>query len=188
LYVQSIKTRFETEEANLKRVFERARQLQPCVLVLEDIDALINAENRSFFLNQLDGFEKNVGMIVLATTNHPDKIDPAIMDRPSRFDRKYHFDLPELPERSAYLRLWQNKLASKVDWTDPVTETIAEATSGFSFAYIKELVITSLMRSIAGEKPWIDVMTRERAALAEQMRTARDAVPPPPVADVADDE
>jgi AAA+ superfamily predicted ATPase len=110
------------------------------------------------------------------------------MDRPSRFDRKYHFDLPELPERSAYLRLWQNKLASKVDWTDPVTETIAEATSGFSFAYIKELVITSLMRSIAGEKPWIDVMTRERAALAEQMRTARDAVPPPPVADVADDE
>jgi hypothetical protein len=51
------------------------------------------------------------------------------MDRPSRFDRKYHFDLPELPERSAYLRLWQNKLASKVDWTDQTTEAIAEATS-----------------------------------------------------------
>ena len=188
LYVQSIKTRFETEEANLKRVFERARQLRPCVLVLEDIDALINADNRSFFLNQLDGFEKNVGMIVLATTNHPDKIDPAIMDRPSRFDRKYHFDLPELPERVAYLRLWQNKLASKVDWTDQATETIAEATAGFSFAYVKELVVTSLMRTILGEKPWIDVMTRERAALAEQMKTARNAAPTPPIDDVADDE
>ena len=73
LYVQSIKTRYETEEANLKRVFDRARQLRPCVLVLEDLDALINAENRSFFLNQVDGFEKNVGLTVLATTNHPEK-------------------------------------------------------------------------------------------------------------------
>jgi hypothetical protein len=187
LYVQSIKTRFETEEANLKRVFERARQLRPCVLVLEDLDALINAENRSFFLNQLDGFEKNVGMIVLATTNHPDKIDPAIMDRPSRFDRKYHFDLPELPERMSYLRLWQGKLASKVDWTDATTDKLAEATAGFSFAYIKELVVTSLMRAIAGEKPWNDVITRERAALAEQMKTAREAAPSVAADDVVDD-
>jgi ATP-dependent 26S proteasome regulatory subunit len=138
-------------------------------------------------LNQLDGFEKNVGMIVLATTNHPDKIDPAIMDRPSRFDRKYHFDLPELPERSAYLRLWQNKLASKVDWTDQTTEAIAESTTGFSFAYIKELVVTSLMRTVLGEKPWIDVMKRERDALAEQMKTSRDAAPATKVGDVGDD-
>jgi SpoVK/Ycf46/Vps4 family AAA+-type ATPase len=186
LYVQSIKTRYETEEANLKRVFERARQLRPCVLVLEDLDALINQENRSFFLNQLDGFEKNVGMIVLATTNHPDKIDPAIMDRPSRFDRKYHFDLPELPERISYLELWQRKLASKVDWTEAVTDRLAEATAGFSFAYIKELVVTSLMRAIAGEKPWIDVITRERDALGEQMKTAREATPSVAADDVDD--
>jgi AAA+ superfamily predicted ATPase len=183
LYVQSIKTRYETEEANLKRVFERARQLRPCVLVLEDLDALINPQNRSFFLNQIDGFEKNVGLIVLATTNHPDKIDPAIMDRPSRFDRKYHFDLPELPERTTYLRLWQNKLASKVDWTDATTTATAEATEGFSFAYLKELVVTSLMRAVLGEKPWIDVMAREREALVEQMKTmkkAAAAAPPTP--------
>ncbi|HEY1959145.1 MAG TPA: ATP-binding protein [Polyangiaceae bacterium] len=188
LYVQSIKTRYETDEANLKRVFERARQLRPCVLVLEDLDALINAENRSFFLNQLDGFEKNVGMIVLATTNHPDKIDPAILDRPSRFDRKYHFDLPELEERAAYLRLWQRKLAGKVDWTDATTEKIAASTEGFSFAYIKELVVTSLMRAILGEKPWSELMTRERDALAEQMKTSRDAAPAPAITDVEDDD
>ncbi|HEY2367554.1 MAG TPA: hypothetical protein VGH87_14260 [Polyangiaceae bacterium] len=77
---------------------------------------------------------------------------------------------------------------SKVDWTDETTRTLADATAGFSFAYIKELVVTSLMRSILGEKPWIDVVTRERAALAEQMKTARDAVPAAAVLDVDDDE
>jgi AAA+ superfamily predicted ATPase len=187
LYVQSIKARYEPEEANLRRVFDRARQLRPCVLVLEDLDALINAENRSFFLNQLDGFEKNVGMIVLATTNHPERIDPAIMDRPSRFDRKYHFDLPELTERTAYLRLWQHKLSSKVDWTDAITQSIAEKTAGFSFAYIKELIVTSLMRSVAGERPWSDVLTRECAKLVAEMKTTRAPTPANAALDVADE-
>ena len=68
-------------------VFERARGLRPCVLVLEDLDSLVNDENRSFFLNQIDGFEQNHGLMILATTNHPDRIDSAIIDRPSRFDR-----------------------------------------------------------------------------------------------------
>jgi AAA+ superfamily predicted ATPase len=172
LYVQSVKARYETEEANLKRVFERARQLRPCVLVLEDLDALINAENRSFFLNQLDGFEKNVGLIVLATTNHPEKIDAAIIDRPSRFDRTYRFDLPEIAERSAYLRLWQKKLGEKLDWSDATTAKLAEQTSGFSFAYIKELVTTSLMRAVSGEKPFGDILERECALLVAQMKTS----------------
>ena len=186
LYVQSIKARYEPEEANLRRVFDRARQLRPCVLVLEDLDALINAENRSFFLNQLDGFEKNVGMIVLATTNHPERIDPAIMDRPSRFDRKYHFDLPELTERTTYLRLWQSKLAGKVDWTDAVTQSITEKTAGFSFAYIKELIVTSLMRSVAGGRPWADVIGRECTTLLAEMKTARAPTPTNAALDVDD--
>jgi AAA+ superfamily predicted ATPase len=178
LYVQSIKARHETDEANLKRVFERARQLRPCVLVLEDLDALINEENRSFFLNQLDGFEKNVGLIVLATTNHPEKIDPAIMDRPSRFDRKYHFDLPELPERLAYLSLWQKRLAAKVAWTDATTSLLAEQTVGFSFAYMKELIVTALMRSVAGEQPFDAVIARECATLAVDMKTYKASSTP----------
>lgn len=178
LYVQSVKTRYETEEANLKRVFQRARQLRPSVLVLEDLDALINAENRSFFLNQLDGFEKNVGLIVLATTNHAERIDAAILDRPSRFDRKYHFDLPELAERSAYLSLWMAKLAGKVTWGNAHAAALAEQTAGFSFAYLKELLVTSLMRAASGEKPFEAVLTRECVALAEQMRTSKPAAPP----------
>jgi AAA+ superfamily predicted ATPase len=175
LYVQSIKARYETEEANLKRVFDRARQLRPCVLVLEDLDALVNRENRSFFLNQLDGFEKNVGLIVLATTNHPERIDPAIMDRPSRFDRKYHFELPELPERTAYLSLWQHKLAAKLGWSDATTASLAAETKGFSFAYIKELVVTSLMRSVGGEGPFEAILRSECLYLSTEMKTSKRA-------------
>lgn len=172
LYVQSVRARYEPEEANLKRVFERARQLRPCVLVLEDLDALINAENRSFFLNQLDGFEKNVGLIVLATTNHPERIDDAIVDRPSRFDRKYHFDLPELTERSAYLSMWQKRLSSNVSWSDASVLRVAESTQAFSFAYLKELIVTSLMRSVDDEGTFDQIVEREQKTLAEQMTKA----------------
>ena len=57
-------------------------------MVLEDLDSLINDENRSFFLNQLDGLENNDGLLVIGSTNHYDRLDPAITKRPSRFDRK----------------------------------------------------------------------------------------------------
>jgi ATP-dependent 26S proteasome regulatory subunit len=61
---------------------------------------------RTNFLNELDGFAANIGIVTLATTNHPERLDPAILDRPSRFDRKYPFDLPEQPERHAYIVMW----------------------------------------------------------------------------------
>ena len=69
-------------------VFNKARQLAPCILVLEDLDSLINDRNRSFFLNQLDGLTGNDGLLVLCTTNHAERLDPALSERPSRFDRK----------------------------------------------------------------------------------------------------
>ena len=189
LYVQSVKARYETEEANLKRVFERARQLRPCVLVLEDLDALVNAQNRSFFLNQLDGFEKNVGLIVLATTNHPERIDPAILDRPSRFDRKYHFELPELAERTTYLELWEKKLAAKTAWSSALTSSLASKTGGFSFAYLKELVVSALMHAVKANEPFPVIIERECAALASEMDTRKtrpleQAVPPEDLVDM----
>jgi AAA+ superfamily predicted ATPase len=194
LYVQSVKARYETEEANLKKVFDRARQLRPCVLVVEDIDALINGENRSFFLNQLDGFEKNVGLIVLATTNHPERIDPAILDRPSRFDRKYHFDLPESEERRAYLALWQTKLAGKLEWSAGTTEALVTRTVGFSFAYLKELVVAALMKSVSGDVSAFSVLLeRECETLAAEMATRKTATTllsatPTDVGDADDDD
>lgn len=70
------------------QVFGKARAEAPCVLILEDLDSLINDNNRSFFLNQLDGLENNDGLLVIGTTNHYERLDPAITKRPSRFDRK----------------------------------------------------------------------------------------------------
>lgn len=76
------------EEGSMDEVFGKARILSPCVLILEDLDSLINDRNRSFFLNQLDGIRGNDGLLLIATTNHFDRLDPGLSDRPSRFDRK----------------------------------------------------------------------------------------------------
>ena len=58
--------------------------------MLEDLDALITDKNRSFFLNQLDGLEGNDGLLLIASTNHLDKLDIGLSGRPSRFDRKLY--------------------------------------------------------------------------------------------------
>ncbi len=108
LYVKGFKSEYATEQENMGAVFARARMTTPCLLVLEDLDSMIDDENRSFFLNELDGFENNSGMVVLATTNHADRLDAAILNRPSRFDRKYYFNLPGVEERRAYVVNWNN--------------------------------------------------------------------------------
>ena len=69
-------------------MFIKAREMSPCVVILEDLDSLITDRNRSFFLNQLDGLEGNDGLLVIGTTNHFEKLDPGLSARPSRFDRK----------------------------------------------------------------------------------------------------
>lgn len=69
LYVKSFHN-FAGDEYGIMLVFEKARAMAPCLLILEDIDSLINMGNRSFFLNELDGLEENDGILVLGTTNH----------------------------------------------------------------------------------------------------------------------
>lgn len=175
LYVQSVRHEHFTPEQMWKRVFDRARRLRPCVLILEDLDSLVSPKDRSFFLNQLDGFHQNHGLIVLATTNHPDRIDAAIMDRPSRFDRKYHFLLPRPSEREAYLRLWQAKLSNETSWLEGELARAVVATEGFSFAYLKELVISSLMAWMhVTERPFIEVLEEQANVLGGQMQTEQN--------------
>jgi AAA+ superfamily predicted ATPase len=172
LYVQSLSHHYYTAEQMWQQVFERARGLRPCVLVLEDLDSLVNDENRSFFLNQIDGFEQNHGLIILATTNHPDRIDSAIMERPSRFDRKYHFNLPSIEERSAYLENWQRSLSSETGWQSDQILAVAEATEGFSFAYLKELVISSVMSWMRNSnESFVVVLLAQTKILKLQMKT-----------------
>jgi hypothetical protein len=104
LYVKSFDSYYGTSQMSIRSVFERARQSAPCIVVLEDLDSLIDEKNRSFFLNIVDGFASNQGVVILATTNHPEQIDPALLDRGGRFDSKYHFELPAKTERAFYIK------------------------------------------------------------------------------------
>lgn len=69
LYVKSFHT-WAGDELGITMIFEKARAMAPCLLILEDIDSLVNMSNRSFFLNQVDGLDENDGILVLATTNY----------------------------------------------------------------------------------------------------------------------
>ncbi|KAG6854888.1 hypothetical protein C0991_012078 [Blastosporella zonata] len=135
------------EERSMAEVFNHARKLTPCVLILEDLDSLINDANRSFFLNQLDGLSSNDGLLVIGTTNHFARLDPGLSSRPSRFDRKFKFDAPDLEGRTLYAKYWQNKLKDNknITITDKLVDDIAAATEKFSFAYLKEAFVSSLV-------------------------------------------
>ncbi|KAF9464375.1 P-loop containing nucleoside triphosphate hydrolase protein [Collybia nuda] len=173
LYVKSFKRMsiplpyYAGEEAAIADVFNKARQLAPCIIILEDLDSLINDGNRSFFLNQVDGLEGNDGLLIIGTTNHFDRLDPGLSTRPSRFDRKYKFDDPDREERALYAKYWQNKLKDnkKISFPDHLVNEIAEATERFSFAYLKEAFVSSLV-ILAGyegdDKPTFATMLKEQ--------------------------
>jgi hypothetical protein len=149
LYIKSFQSCCETEHDAIRKIFDRARRSAPCILVFEDLDSLIHDKNRAFFLNELDGFASNTGVVTVATTNHPDRLDPAILDRPSRFDRKFHFDLPGPDERRAYLAHWNGSLEPSLQLAEEDVEAVVGLTDGYSFAYLKELFVSSLVA-------WID--------------------------------
>lgn len=184
LYVRSLESSgmFSSgEHANVSQVFDLARRTAPCLLVLEDLDSLINAGNRSIFLNELDGFAQNTGLCVVATTNFPERLDPSILDRPSRFDRKYTFELPTLAGRRAYLERWSNRQAKELQISDSGIEAITAATEEFSYAYLKELCLATAMAWInAGPGLSADEIALAQAhALQAQRRSAPAEAPPP---------
>ncbi len=181
LYVQSLKAPYQTDDSNIARVFDRAREVTPCCLVFEDLDAMINSENRSTFLNQLDGFSNASGMLTLATTNHPEQLDPAILDRPSRFDRKYHFGLPASTERARYVAGWRKRLDPAMNISDEQAALLVGDTDGFSFAYLKELFLSSMIRWIKTREDgaMFQVLQGQLHTLREQMRTDPSPTPAP---------
>jgi hypothetical protein len=173
LYVKSFKSCWGTDHDRIRAVFTRARKTTPSIVVLEDLDSLIDEENRAFFLNELDGFAANTGVVVLATTNHPEKLDPAILDRPSRFDRKYYFNLPAESERLAYLASWNETLELGLKLSKPALSKLVEATDGFSFAYMKELFLSSMMQWMTeSQNAAMDaIMLNRVTVLREQMNS-----------------
>jgi AAA+ superfamily predicted ATPase len=172
LYVKSFKSRCFNDDKNISMVFAKARKVAPCLLILEDLDSLLTDENRSFFLNELDGFATNDGVVILATTNHPEKLDPALLDRPSRFDRKYHFNLPALAERVQYIKLWNASLQDEMRLSEQTIIALAETTQDFSFAYLKELFLSSMMNWMAVPERGMDTVMFEQVTLLKTQMTS----------------
>lgn len=179
LYVQSLHAPYQSDDENIAKVFARAREVSPCCLVFEDLDAMINDQNRSTFLNQLDGFADASGLLTLATTNHPERLDPAILERPSRFDRKYHFELPGPVERARYIAAWNDRLDPAMRVTDADLRALVEGTDGFSFAYIKELFLSSMLRWARTRTPGAmgHTLQRQLQELRAQMTTTARVEP-----------
>lgn len=169
LYVKSFNCSlfWGTSEDNIQRVFERARELAPCVLVLEDLDSLITPENRSVFLNEMDGFAANDGLLILATTNHPENIDEALLNRHSRFDDRLYFELPEVNERRAYIR----QQIEPMHLSDSEIEQIAEKTEGFSYASLKELILSSTIECIKAKT--LEAMYEKMLSRVELMKNSK---------------
>jgi transitional endoplasmic reticulum ATPase len=155
LYVKSLETKCNTEQFSIRQIFQQARRCAPCLLIFEDLDSLVDDNIRSYFLNEVDGLESNDGILMIGSTNHLDKLDPAIAKRPSRFDRKYHYKLPGEMERTLYAEYWRQKLVKKnpaLEFPEEVCGIVAGLTEGFSFAYLKELFVMSLLSLVRGFK------------------------------------
>lgn len=100
------------------------------------------------------GLENNDGIFMVASTNHLDQLDPGLSSRPSRFDRKYLFPLPSEEERILYCDYWRGKLKVKkvkIEFPKKICPAVAVITDGFSFAYMQEAFVASLL-AIAGRR------------------------------------
>jgi cell division protease FtsH len=135
--------------ARVRDMFEQAKKHAPCIIFIDEIDAVGRHrgaglggghDEREQTLNQLlvemDGFEGSEGVIVIAATNRPDVLDPALL-RPGRFDRQVVVPLPDLKGREQILKVHMRKVPVAVD-VDPLT--IARGTPGFSGADLANLV------------------------------------------------
>jgi transitional endoplasmic reticulum ATPase len=175
LYVKSFDAR-NGRNNSIRNIFTQARRMASCLLIFEDLDSLVTETTRSYFLNEVDGLESNDGILMIGSTNYLEQLDPAISKRPSRFDRKYHFKMPEEDERIAYCQYWRNKLATDggmLDFPAEVCNVIAKMTEGFSFAYLKELFVNALLMVAhdgAGdaEEAEIPVMVRRENAVEQK--------------------
>lgn len=130
-----------TNSESISEVFSAAVRMAPMVLVIEDIDSMPES-CRSFFLNILDGVASKEGVFLIGTTNYPERIDPALMNRAGRFDRAYEVKLPDEPLRYAYLL---RKGMERVVDREKVAE-VARRTEGFTFAQLGELYVSSALQ------------------------------------------
>lgn len=142
--------------AKIKEIFEMAKRNAPCLLFIDEIDAIgqrrsqnsFNDQDREQTLNQLliemDGFSNDTGIIVIGATNRPDMLDPALL-RPGRFDRQVHIDLPDMAGRRAILELHAKKIKME---SDVKLDELARGTTGFSGADLENLLNESALHAV----------------------------------------
>lgn len=158
--------------ARVRDMFQKAKQNAPCIIFIDEIDAVGRKrgagiggghDEREQTLNQLlaemDGFEGNSGVIVLAATNRPDVLDPALL-RPGRFDRKIVVPLPDVRGRKAILEVHtrDKKLAPDVD-----LEVLAKRTPGFAGADLANLCNEAALLAARQNKDYIEMSDFEEA-------------------------
>lgn len=158
--------------ARVRDMFEKAKSSSPCIIFIDEIDAVGRKrgaglggghDEREQTLNQLlaqmDGFEPNKGIILLAATNRPDVLDPALL-RPGRFDRKITVPRPDLKGREAILQL---HLVNKKIATDINVSILARRTPGFVGADIKNLCNEAALLAARQNKTQIEMVDFEEA-------------------------
>ncbi len=159
--------------ARVRDLFDQASKTAPCIVFIDELDALGKArgvaggigghDEREQTLNQLlvelDGFETNKGVIILAATNRPEILDPALL-RPGRFDRHILVDRPDLKERLAILKVHSKgvELANEVD-----LEITARRTSGFTGADLANLINEATLLAARKNKKQVEMTEIEEA-------------------------
>ena len=150
--------------SKVRDLFRQAKEKAPCIVFIDEIDAIGQKRNSGAYggndereqtLNQLrtemDGFEGNSGVIILAATNRPESLDPALT-RPGRFDRRVPVELPDLKGREAILKVHAKKvtLADNVDFTQ-----IARMAAGASGAELANIVNEAALRAVRDGRPCV---------------------------------
>ena len=158
--------------SRVRDMFEQAKKHAPCIIFIDEIDAVGRHrgaglggghDEREQTLNQLlvemDGFEGNEGVIVIAATNRPDVLDPALL-RPGRFDRQVVVPLPDVRGREQILKVHMRKVPMA---DDAKASIIARGTPGFSGADLANLVNEAALFAARGNKRLVDMDDLEKA-------------------------
>ena len=158
--------------SRVRDMFEQAKKHSPCIIFIDEIDAVGRHrgaglggghDEREQTLNQLlvemDGFEGNEGVIVIAATNRPDVLDPALL-RPGRFDRQVVVPLPDIRGREQILKVHMRKVALG---DNVKANIIARGTPGFSGADLSNLVNEAALFAARANKKFVDMDEFEKA-------------------------
>lgn len=171
--------------SRVRDMFEQAKKHAPCIIFIDEIDAVGRHrgaglggghDEREQTLNQLlvemDGFEGNEGIIVIAATNRPDVLDPALL-RPGRFDRQVVVPLPDIRGREQILKVHMRKVPIADDVKPNI---IARGTPGFSGADLANLVNEAALFAARANKRLVDMVEFEKAKDKIMMGTERKSM------------